>query len=84
MSIEKLEDMGIRELIKAMGGRYMVWDFSTDGVYIANSNIKTFGFGPGDWKMAHQPNEKISLKDMDRAVEGYKKILEVLDRKLMI
>jgi putative selenium metabolism hydrolase len=84
MSIEKLEDMGVKEIIKTMGGRYMVWDFSTDGVYTANSKIKTFGFGPGDWKMAHQPNEKISLKEMDKAVEGYKKILEVLEKKLAV
>lgn len=83
MSIEKLESIGVKELMKTMNAKYVIWDFSTDGVYIANSNIKTFGFGPGDWKIAHQPNEKINLKDMSRAVEGYKKILEFLEEKLV-
>lgn len=78
--IEYLEEISLNEIISKIGGRYITWDFSTDGVYTANTNIKTFGFGPGDWKLAHQPNERISLTDMERAVKIYELILEKIEK----
>lgn len=80
--IERLEELKINEFVRNLNKDYIIWDFSTDGVYIANIGITTFGFGPGDWKLAHQPNETINLKDMERAVEGYIMIIKILEEKL--
>jgi len=77
--IDYLNMIGLKEILRDLEKEYVIWDFSTDGVYTANANIKTFGFGPGDWKLAHQPNENISLIDVERAVEGYKKIIEKIE-----
>jgi putative selenium metabolism hydrolase len=55
----------------------VIWEFSTDGVYTAGkAKIPTIGFGPGDWHCAHQPNEGVSLKELEKAVEGYVTIVE--------
>ena len=55
----------------------VIWEFSTDGVYTAGkAKIPTIGFGPGDWHFAHQPNEGVPLKELEKAVEGYVTIVE--------
>jgi len=41
------------------------WTFSTNAVTINGLyNIPTIGFGPGDEKMAHAPNEKVAVADL--------------------
>ncbi|MCX8168702.1 MAG: YgeY family selenium metabolism-linked hydrolase [Candidatus Methanomethylicia archaeon] len=77
---EKLDNIGLNNILTDFGKRYIVWDFSTDGVYLANTNILTFGFGPGNWKFAHQPNEKVNLKDLELAVKGYISIVELMEK----
>ncbi|MBU6997855.1 MAG: YgeY family selenium metabolism-linked hydrolase [Theionarchaea archaeon] len=57
--------------------RTLIWDFSTDGVYTSSvAGILTVGFGPGDWRMAHQPNEAVPIKQLEKAREGYVRIAE--------
>ena len=49
-----------------------VWKFSTDGVYSGGeAEIPTIGYGPGDESLAHQPNEHVPVKHLQKAVEGY-------------
>lgn len=57
--------------------RTLIWDFSTDGVYTSSvAGIPTVGFGPGNWRTAHQPNEAIPIKQLEKAREGYVRIVE--------
>jgi len=48
------------------------WGFSTEGVYTAGTaGIPTVGFGPGEERHAHTPNEHIRLADVHAAAEVY-------------
>lgn len=48
------------------------WRFSTDGVYTAGvAGIPTIGFGPGDERFAHAPDERIRIKDVMDAAQVY-------------
>ena len=63
------------------GTREYVWSFSTDGVYSAGeAGIETVGFGPGDERLAHKPNEYVSIKELEKAVKGYVELVKALNR----
>jgi putative selenium metabolism hydrolase len=48
------------------------WTFSTNGVATMGiHNIPTFGFGPGEEKMAHAPNESVAIDDIVRCAAFY-------------
>ena len=48
------------------------WTFSTNGVTINGIyGIPVIGFGPGNEKMAHAPNEKIAIGDLVKAAAFY-------------
>ncbi len=48
------------------------WIFSTNGVVTAGVyNIPTVGFGPGDEKYAHAPNEKVKIDHLVKASAFY-------------
>ncbi len=48
------------------------WIFSTNGVATMGLlNIPTFGFGPGEEKMAHAPDESVALDDLVRCAAFY-------------
>jgi putative selenium metabolism hydrolase len=48
------------------------WNFSTNGVATKGMyDIPTFGFGPGDEKLAHAPNEAVSIDDVTKAAAFY-------------
>jgi len=54
-----------------------VWKFSTDGVYTCGlKGIPTIGIGPGDEALAHQPNEFVCVRDVEKAVQAYVAIVE--------
>lgn len=54
-----------------------VWKFSTDGVYTYGlREIPTVGIGPGDEALAHQPNEHVCVKEVEKAVQAYVAIVE--------
>lgn len=61
--------------------RIYIWRFSTDGVYSCGlRQIPTIGIGPGDEKLAHQPNEHIAIKEIEKAVEAYQTLTEAFIR----
>jgi putative selenium metabolism hydrolase len=61
--------------------RLIYWEFSTDGVYTASTaSIPTVGFGPGDWRLAHQPNEHVTIRELRDAAEGYTSIVHHLEK----
>jgi acetylornithine deacetylase/succinyl-diaminopimelate desuccinylase-like protein len=48
------------------------WTFSTNGVTINGLyGIPTIGFGPGDERLAHAPNEKVPVDDLVKAAAFY-------------
>ncbi len=48
------------------------WTFSTNGVAVAGLyNVPSMGFGPGDEKEAHAPNEKVRVDDLVDAASFY-------------
>jgi putative selenium metabolism hydrolase len=48
------------------------WDFSTNGTVITGVyGIPAIGFGPGDEKYAHAPNEKVAINDLIAAAAFY-------------
>ncbi|MFC2083724.1 YgeY family selenium metabolism-linked hydrolase [Bacteroidota bacterium] len=48
------------------------WNFSTNGTVINGFyNIPAFGFGPGDERLAHAPNEKVPIKHLNYAAAFY-------------
>ncbi|MBC7099411.1 hypothetical protein H5T52_09890 [Candidatus Bipolaricaulota bacterium] len=58
-----------------------VWRFSTDGVEsCGRRGIPTVGYGPGDERLAHQPDEHLPLADLEAAVGGYRKLIAELMR----
>lgn len=50
---------------------FRVWRFSTDGVEsCGRRGLPTVGFGPGDERLAHQPEERVSVVDLQRAASA--------------
>lgn len=48
------------------------WDFSTDGTFTAGvAKIPTIGFGPGDGRWAHAPNEQVPISHIAAAAGFY-------------
>ncbi len=48
------------------------WDFSTNGTVITGVyGIPAVGFGPGDEKYAHAPNERVAIDDLVAAAAFY-------------
>ncbi|HEY3316756.1 MAG TPA: YgeY family selenium metabolism-linked hydrolase [Bacillota bacterium] len=48
------------------------WDFSTDGTFTAGAaKIPTIGFGPGDGKWCHSPNEQVPISQLITAAGFY-------------
>ena len=48
-----------------------IWHFATDGGHLMAAGIPTIGFGPGDERLAHTNQERISLAEMAEAVIAY-------------
>ncbi len=54
------------------------WDFATDGGHLMAAGIPTIGFGPGDERLAHTNQERISLDQMKEAVIAYTALILAL------
>jgi succinyl-diaminopimelate desuccinylase len=52
--------------------------YYTDGGVFAPSGIPMVIFGPGDDRLAHQPNERVAVDQLARAVRAYMALLERL------
>ncbi|MCF8365667.1 MAG: YgeY family selenium metabolism-linked hydrolase [Bacteroidales bacterium] len=58
------------------------WTFSTNGVTINGIyGIPTIGFGPGNEVLAHAPNEKVSVDDLEQASAFYAGFAKELNQK---
>jgi succinyl-diaminopimelate desuccinylase len=62
-----------RALVQALGRDegVDVWQFATDGGHLMTAGIPTIGFGPGDEKLAHTNQERITIKQIEEALVGY-------------
>lgn len=71
------EHPAVLQVWEALGNPPLrVWRFSTDGVEsCGRRGIPTVGFGPGDEKLAHRPEERISVEDLKRAAAAYARLL---------
>lgn len=57
------------------------WTFSTNGVTINGIyGIPTIGFGPGNEVLAHAPNEKVSIDDLEQASAFYAAFANAMKR----
>lgn len=55
------------------------YSFCTNGShYAGEAGIKTIGFGPSRENLAHTVDEYIEISQLEKACEGYMKIMEVL------
>lgn len=54
------------------------WRFATDGGHLVAAGIPTIGFGPGDERLAHTNQERISLAQMEEAVVAYTALILAL------
>jgi succinyl-diaminopimelate desuccinylase len=52
--------------------------YYTDGGMWVGTNIPMVIFGPGDDKLAHQPNERVAVEQLTLATRGYVALLERL------
>ncbi len=48
-----------------------VWKFATDGGHLMAAGIPTIGFGPGDDRLAHTNQERISISELNSATATY-------------
>ena len=49
--------------------------FATDGPYFASLGAPVVVFGPGKSQLCHQPDEYISIADVEKAIQHYKNII---------
>lgn len=62
---------------RGLDAKTHIWRFSTDGVCTYGlKRIPTVGFGPGEDALAHQPNEHVRVKDVEKAVQAYVALVE--------
>ena len=64
--------IGVIEKYMKQTAKIGVWDFSTNGVATKGIyNIPTIGFGPGEEKFAHTPQDQVRLDDLMTALNFY-------------
>lgn len=57
---------------------FTFWDFSTNAVTPTSLGIPTIGFGPGDPKLAHMPNEACPVQQIVDASRFYARLIRRL------
>jgi putative selenium metabolism hydrolase len=80
-----MDETMVKEVLRAVkevyarASRYY-WRFSTDLVYTSGElGLPGLGLGPGNENMAHKPDEGVSIKEVNKAVEEYLRLIKVLD-----
>lgn len=66
--------LGAQTALAAALGREVevgVWRFATDGGHLAEAGATALGFGPGDDRLVHTVEERISLDQLVESVVGY-------------
>jgi putative selenium metabolism hydrolase len=62
---------------RGTGAELGVYGFCTNGSYFAGvRGVPCIGYGPGLATDAHRVNESVALADLERAAEGYRRIIE--------
>jgi putative selenium metabolism hydrolase len=59
-----------------------VWEFATDGGHLAKAGIPVVGFGPGDDRLAHTNQERISVEELKTAAATYAPLAAGLAKQL--
>ncbi|KAL1993076.1 hypothetical protein VTN49DRAFT_3833 [Thermomyces lanuginosus] len=59
-------------------------NYATDAFYLRfpTGNVKRYLYGPGSIFVAHGADEAITVGDLERAVEGYRRLIEAADRRV--
>jgi len=55
-----------------------VWKFATDGGHLMAAGIPTIGFGPGDDRLAHTNQERLSVSELNDATATYASLIMAL------
>ena len=55
-----------------------LWPFTTDAPYLAATGAPVLGYGPGDPALAHTTEERLSLAELEAAVQGYVRLVRAL------
>jgi putative selenium metabolism hydrolase len=58
--------------------KFDFWDFSTNAVAVVSQGIPTIGFGPGEHKLAHMRDEKVSVDQVTEASTIYTDVIRIL------
>lgn len=64
-----------REAVLGVKGALSVWKFGVDGTFIQRAGIPCAGFGPGDERFAHTPEDHIPISDLISSCEVYTGII---------
>ena len=64
-----------REAVLGDRGDLSVWKFGVDGTFIQRAGIPCAGFGPGDERFAHTPEDHVPISDLISSCEVYAEII---------
>ncbi|MEZ4770165.1 MAG: YgeY family selenium metabolism-linked hydrolase [Caldilineales bacterium] len=67
-----------RDTFAGQQPEFIFWDFSTNAVTPTSLGIPTIGFGPGDQKLAHMPNEACPVQQIVDACRFYTQVIRRL------
>lgn len=62
-----------RAAVMGGGGPLLAWIFGTDGAFLSERGIPTVGFGPGEERFAHTPEDHVPLSHLETAARVYLK-----------
>ena len=72
------EDEFSRRIAKELRVKLIAWRFGTDGSYTAGQlGLTTIGYGPGDERLAHSPDERLRISELLESVGGYAKMAKM-------
>ena len=66
---------GARQAVLGDPGELSVWKFGVDGTFIKQAGIPCAGFGPGDERFAHTPEENVPIDDLITSCKVYAEII---------
>ena len=64
-----------REVVLGERGDLSTWKFGVDGTFIQRAGIPCAGFGPGDERFAHTPEDHVPIADLVASCEVYAEII---------
>ena len=64
-----------REQVLGDRGDLSVWKFGVDGTFLQRAGIPCAGFGPGDERFAHTPEDHVPISDLISSCEVYAEII---------